>query len=93
MDNQTETKLAKRQLRSSYITTTISIALVLFLIGIIGLLWLNTQRLSVHVKENMGFTVMIRDNAREAEVKRIEKQLVSSKFVKSANYVSKETAA
>ena len=59
MDNQTETKLAKRQLRSSYITTTISIALVLFLIGIIGLLWLNTKRLTVHVKENMGFTVLI----------------------------------
>ncbi|MFT3737139.1 MAG: permease-like cell division protein FtsX [Breznakibacter sp.] len=93
MDNQTETKLAKRQLRSSYITTTISIALVLFLIGIIGLLWLNTQRLTVHVKENMGFTVLIKDNAREAEMKRIEKQLAASKLVKSASYVSKETAA
>jgi cell division transport system permease protein len=93
VNNQTETKLAKRQLRSSYITTTISIALVLFLMGIIGLLWLNANRLSVYVKENMGFTVLIKDNAREAEVKSIEKRLASSPLVKSATYVSKDEAA
>jgi cell division transport system permease protein len=93
MDNQTETKIAKRQLRSSYITTTISIALVLFLMGIIGLLWLNANRLSVYVKENMGFTVLIKDNAREAEVKSIEKRLATSKLVKSATFVSKDDAA
>ncbi|MBS2098740.1 cell division protein FtsX [Carboxylicivirga linearis] len=82
-----------KKLRSSYVTTTISIALVLFLLGIIGLLSLNAQRLSNYVKENIGFTVMVKDNAREAEVKRLEKMLATSPFVKQTVYVDKERAA
>jgi len=82
-----------KKLRSSYVTTTISIALVLFLLGIIGLLSLNAQRLSHYVKENIGFTVMVKDNAREAEVKRLEKMLATSPFVKQTVYIDKERAA
>ncbi|MCU4162544.1 cell division protein FtsX [Carboxylicivirga caseinilyticus] len=82
-----------KKLRSSYVTTTISIALVLFLLGIIGLLSLNAQRLSHYVKENIGFTVMVKDNAREAEVKRLEKMLATSPFVKQTEYIDKERAA
>lgn len=82
-----------RKLRSSYITTTISIALVLFLLGIIGLLMLNAQRLSSYVKENIGFTILIKDNAREAEVKRLEKLLSTSPFIKQTQYVDKDRAA
>ncbi|PZX19469.1 cell division transport system permease protein [Breznakibacter xylanolyticus] len=92
-EQHSETQMARRQLRSSYITTTISIALLLFLIGIIGLILLNAQRLSNHVKENLGFTVLIRDNVRDAEVKKLEKQLAASNYVKSATYISKEQAA
>jgi cell division transport system permease protein len=93
MKKGNENKLAMRQLRSSYLTTTISIALVLFLIGIIGLLLLNANRLSVYVKENMGFTVLLKENAREAEVKKLQKQLAASSFVKSVTYISKDKAA
>jgi len=82
-----------KKLRSSYITTTISIALVLFLLGIIGLLSLNAQRLSTYVKENIGFTILIKDNAREAEVKRLEKLLSTSPFIKQTEYVDKDRAA
>ena len=82
-----------RKLRSSYVTTTISIALVLFLLGIIGLLSLNAQKLSQYVKENIGFTVLIKDNAREAEVKRLEKLLTTSPFIKQTEYVDKDRAA
>ncbi|MBK3518554.1 cell division protein FtsX [Carboxylicivirga marina] len=82
-----------RKLRSSYITTTISIALVLFLLGIIGLLFLNAQRLSTYVKENIGFTILIKDNAREAEVKRLEKLLSTSPFIKQTEYIDKDRAA
>jgi cell division transport system permease protein len=92
-EQHTEAQMAKRQLRSSYVTTTISIALLLFLMGIIGLILLNAQRLSNHVKENLGFTVLIRDNVREAEVKKLEKQLAASNFVKSVAYISKDDAA
>jgi len=82
-----------KKLRSSYVTTTISIALVLFLLGIIGLLSLNARRLSNYVKENIGFTILIKDNAREAEVKRLEKLLTTSPFIKQTEYVDKDKAA
>ncbi len=84
---------AKRKLRSSYITTIISISLVLFLLGIIGLLFLNAHRLSTYVKENLGFTVLVNDNSREAEVQRLQKILNASPFVREASYVSKDEAA
>lgn len=84
---------AKRKLRSSYVTTVISISLVLFLLGIIGLLFLNAHRLSTYVKENLGFTVLVNDNSREAEVQRLQKILNASEFVREANYVSKDEAA
>lgn len=84
---------AKRKLRSSYITTVISISLVLFLLGIIGLLFLNAQRLSEYVKENLGFTVMVNENSREAEVQRLQKTLNASSYVREANYVSQDEAA
>jgi cell division transport system permease protein len=84
---------AKRKLRSSYFTTVISISLVLFLLGIIGLLFLNAHRLSTYVKENLGFTILVNDNSREAEVQRLQKILNASAYVRDASYVSKDDAA
>ncbi|MBP5364551.1 MAG: permease-like cell division protein FtsX [Bacteroidales bacterium] len=86
-------KAAARKLRSSYFTTTISITLVLFLLGMIGLLMLNASKLSTYVKENLGLTVMLQDEARDAEVKKIEKSLQASPRVKSVTYLNKEQAA
>jgi cell division transport system permease protein len=84
---------ARKKLRSSYFTTIISIALVLFVLGIIGLLLLNANRLSVYVKENLGFTILLKENARSAEVKRLEKVLKTSEFIKSTEYIDKDRAA
>lgn len=86
-------KAAARKLRSSYFTTTISISLVLFLLGIIGLLLLNANRLSTYVKENLGITVMLQSDAKDAEVKKIEKSLSASPLVKSVTYLDKDQAA
>lgn len=86
-------KATSRKLRSSYFTTTISITLVLFLLGMVGLLMLNANRLSMYVKENLGLMVMLNNDARDAEVKMIEKSLQSSALVKSAVYMDKEKAA
>lgn len=86
-------KATSRKLRSSYFTTTISITLVLFLLGMVGLLMLNANRLSMYVKENLGLMVMLNNDARDAEVKMIEKSLQSSALVKSAVYIDKEKAA
>lgn len=54
---------------------------------------LNANRLSMYVKENLGLMVMLNQDARDAEVKMIEKSLQSSPLVKSAVYVDKERAA
>jgi cell division transport system permease protein len=47
----------------------------------------------VHVKENLGFTVLIKDNAREAEVRRLQKIISAAPYVRSVDYVDKERAA
>ena len=86
-------KVIKRKLRSSYMTSVISISLVLLLIGIIGLLLLNAQKLSRHVKENIGFSVILEDNIREVEMIRLQKNLDAMRAVKSTQYITKEQAA
>ncbi len=88
-----DSQQTKRQLRNSYLTTVISIALVLFLLGAVGYLMLNAQRLSNYVKENIGFNVVLKDNVREAEVRRLQKYLDASSYVKSTEYIDKERAA
>lgn len=83
----------KNRLRSSYFTTILSISLVLFLIGLMGLLLLNSQRLSVYVKENIGFSVILKDNIKEVDIIRLQKELDATHYVKSTEYIPKERAA
>ena len=68
--------ITKRKLRSSYATSIISISLVLFLLGLVGLLLLNTKRLSIHIKENIGFSVILKDEAKEVDIIRLQKILM-----------------
>ena len=88
-----ETNLTKRRLRSSYLTSVISISLVLFLLGMIGLLVLNAKRLSDYVKENIGFSVILKENVKEVDIILLQKSLDASEFVKSTNYITKDEAA
>ena len=92
MPNHNSTAAA-RKLRSSYFTTTISIALVLFLLGMIGLLLLNANRVSSYVKENLCLTITFAPDTRDAEIRQIEKQLLATPQVKSVRYIDKDEAA
>ena len=78
---------------NSRLTSVISIALVLFLLGLIFLMGLMGDTLSRFVKENNTFSVVLKDNIREAEVKRMQKRLEAEPFIKSAEYISKEQAS
>jgi cell division transport system permease protein len=78
---------------NSRATSVISIALVLFLLGLILLMAVLGGRLSVYVKENISFSVMLKDDAREPEIKKIQKSLDDLPFIKSTEYISKERAA
>jgi len=83
----------KRKLISSYFSVVLSIALVLFLLGILGLLIVNTQKMADHFKEQITISVFLKDSAKEVEVNQLQKSLVMAEYIKSATYVSKEEAA
>lgn len=85
-------RIRKRLIRS-YLTATISITLVLFLVGMVSLLVLNAGKLSDYVRENVGFTLILNEEVREAEILRLQKILKASDYVKSTKYVDKEEAA
>ena len=88
-----ESGISKRKLRSSYLTSIISISLVLFLLGMIGILLLNAKKISDYVKENIGFSIFLKDGVREVDVIRLQKRLDAMPFVKSTDYITKEQAA
>ncbi len=88
-----ENKIVNRRLKSSYLTTVISISLVLFLFGIVGFLILNIQVLSRHVKENIGINIELKENVREADIQQFRKILDAKIFVKSTEYITREQAA
>lgn len=88
-----EERYNKRRLKSSYMTTIVSISLVLVMLGLLGLLILNAKKLSDYVKENIGFTVMMNDNVKEADIIQLQKTLDATNYVKSTEYITKEKAA
>ena len=88
-----EPAVTKRRLRSSYLTSIISITLVLFMLGVLGLLILNAQRLSEYVKENIGFSIILKENVKEVDVILLQKTLDAAEYVKSTKYITKEQAA
>ncbi len=84
---------AKRSLRSSYLSSIISIALVLFTLGVVGLLVMHAKRLSDFVKENISFSVLLKEDVNEADAAVLLKALNASPYVKSTTFISKEEAA
>ncbi len=88
-----EDKYNKRRLRSSYLTTMVSITLVLLMLGVLGLIILHAQKLSDHVKENIAVRIMMKEDAREAEIIQLQKVLDASAYVKSTEYITQEMAA
>ena len=82
-----------RRLRSSYISSVVSITLVLFMLGILGLVLINAKRISDYVKENIQLTVMLKDNADAADVSSFQRSIGNLPSVKSAEYITKDEAA
>ena len=77
----------------SRLTSIISIALVLFLMGLIMLMGLLGNELSVYVKENLSFSIVLKDNIKETEIKKMQTKLDALPYIKSTAYISKEQAA
>lgn len=86
-------KYQKRRLISSYFSVVISIGLVLFLLGLLGLLVLNTKKVADHFKEQIAMTVYLKDTAKEVEIEQLKKSLALAEYTKTSTFVSKEEAA
>ncbi len=84
---------ANWRLRSSFISSIISTTFVLYALGLLGLLLINVERLSMYVKENLSFSVVLQEDVRNADAEFLRKTLDASPYVKSSEFISKERAA
>lgn len=85
-------KISSARVFNSRFTSTISISLVLFLIGIMLVLGFLAKDISVYVKENISLSVIVDDEMKLPDVKMFQKRLEASPWVKSVQYIDKETA-
>jgi cell division transport system permease protein len=90
---KSEDKYYRKRLQNSYLTTIVSISLVLFMLGLLGLIILHAKKLSDYVKENIGFSIIMKDNIKEAGIIKLQKILDATEYVKSTKYITKEEAA
>jgi cell division transport system permease protein len=88
-----EKNITTRRLRSSYLSAVVSISLVLFLLGASGILLLHAYRLSEYFKENLTLTIILDENATEADAAWVRKQLDAAPYINETKYISKEEAA
>ena len=68
-------------------------SLVLFVLGILGFLLLNANRLSNHIKQNIGFSVMIKEGVKDVDIMQLQKLIDSKAYSLETDWVSKEDAA
>ena len=88
-----EDKFNRRRLISTYFSVVVSISIVLFLTGIIGILLINSKKVADHFKEQIVMTIYIEDSAKEIELKQLQKTLTINSATKKVNFVSKEEAS
>lgn len=88
----TEQPIKKRR-KISYLPSIISISLVLFMLGLFGIILINGNKLSNHLLENFQLTIFLREDASEADIKGVQQQIEANEYTKKAVYVSKEQAA
>jgi len=89
----TDKKAGSGRLRASYITSIISITLVLFMLGLLGLIILHGKKLSDYVRENISISVMLKDNISDEQVQSYMKRLQNTSYVKQAEFITREQAA
>ncbi|RLD34257.1 MAG: cell division protein FtsX [Bacteroidetes bacterium] len=83
----------KKRISSSIITSVISITLVLFTLGVLGLIVMQANSLSNYIKENIGFEIIMKQGVKEADILYFQKTLDLKPFVKTTEYITKEEAS
>ena len=85
-----ESKIMRRRLRNAYLSSIISISLVLLLVGIASLLLVNARAISDYFKENMQVSVMMKQSVTESDALRYKDELDKEDFIRSSFFVSRE---
>ena len=93
MANSFQDNYQKRRILNNYFSVVISITVVLFFIGILGLFLLNTKSLASHFKEQIVMTVYLKDNAKDIEITQMQKKIQLNSSTKRVQFKSKEEAA
>ena len=83
----------QKRINGAYFTSIISVTLVLFTLGFLGLIVLHASNLSKYIKENIGFEIVMKTNVKEADIVKLQKQLDTKDFVKSTEYITREEAS
>ena len=92
MAAKSDEKFQKRRLRSSYISVILSVSLVLFTLGLLGLFLLYTQKITNQVIEDIGFTVYLYDDVKQVDVDRLKKTIDIADYTRTSTYISKDEA-
>jgi len=87
-----KSKVSKPVFLNIHLTSTISMSLVLFLVGLVSLLLFVAHDMSTYVKENINLSIILDDGIGKQDVQRIENYLKSSPYAKSVDYISKDDA-
>ncbi len=83
----------KRRLRSSYFSVVISIALVLFMVGFLGLVLLKSTQVANYFKEEVVITLFLKNDTSNPQIESLRKSLIKEEFTRKIVYISKEDAA
>jgi cell division transport system permease protein len=85
-------KAHKHNFRNIQLTSTISMSLVLFLVGLVCLLLFVARDVSTYVKENINLSLILNDNTGRPDEVRLQNYLLGSPYTKTVEYISKEAA-
>ena len=86
-------KFQRRRLISSYFSVVISIFLVLFLLGSLGLFLIHSEKISNNFKEKIPMSIYFKDEASDSVLKAFDKELASKNYLKDYVFISKQEAA
>ena len=93
MKKNFEERFQKRKLLNTYIYVILINITVVFLIGMLGLLLFNSNKVAEHFREQIAITIFFKDSAKKIEIQQIQKSIQFQKKTKLVNYTSKEEAA
>ena len=81
-----------KRLRSSFASTVISVSLVLFMLGLLGLMVLDAKKISDYVKEHVQLNIFLQDNITNNQLNSFVNSINALPYVRSSKYISKEEA-